>query len=143
MINTLFHFFGIEPIFGFPDQTDAFPQSVISFVNKHSKNNANIIIEQASKEGSFQNIKLSSHAKKCLKTATELSPFDHIEMVTALAGTNGVIDETTSKTVNLPKTATIDDVYNIFILAHNKGLKNISIYRDGSYKNQPYKLTKK
>jgi len=135
--------FGIEPIFGFPDRIDKFPKSVTSFVKKYSGGNENIILQQAIKEGTFQNTKLSLHAKQCLKTATELSSSKHIAMVAALAGINGVIDETASKTVNLPKTATIDDIYQIFILAHSRGLKNISVYRDGSYQDQPYKLTDK
>jgi ribonucleoside-diphosphate reductase alpha chain len=51
-----------------------------------------------------------------------------------------VYDEAVSKTVNLPKTATVDDVVGIFVEAYDLGLKNISVYRDGSYDNQPVNL---
>ncbi|KKP36637.1 MAG: Ribonucleoside-diphosphate reductase [Candidatus Roizmanbacteria bacterium GW2011_GWA2_32_13] len=134
--------FGIEPIFGFPTEINQFPKSIVTFIKKNYKGNIKNVLQKVRKEGTFKNTKLSSSAKECLKTATELSPISHIEMVVALAGSNGVIDETASKTVNLPKTASIEAVYEIFLLAHSMGLKNISIYRDGSYLNQPYKLSR-
>ena len=61
-------------------------------------------------------------------------------MVAALVGTDGVVDESASKTVNLPKSSTSADILNIFLLAHELGLKNISVYRDGTYEEQPFKL---
>lgn len=67
-------------------------------------------------------------------------PADHINMVSVLAGVHGVIDDTASKTVNLTTSVTVENVRDIFILAYNLGLKNISVYRDGSKQNQPEKL---
>lgn len=133
--------FGIEPIFGIPDSTESVSKPMRTYVEKYSKN-ADKILMEACRDGSFQKTDLPKHAKECLKTATELKPADHIEMTAALVGNGGVIDETASKTVNLAKTATIRDIFDIFVFAHQKGLKNISVYRDGSYKDQPYKLSK-
>lgn len=133
--------FGIEPIFGIPDSVEKISKPVRIYVEKYG-NNADKILLKACRDGSFQKTKLPKHAKECLRTATEISPGDHIEMTAALVGTGGVIDETASKTVNLAKTATIQDVYDTFVLAHEKGLKNISVYRDGSYEDQPYNLSK-
>ncbi len=42
-----------------------------------------------------------------------------------------------SSTVNLPKEITKDEVYELFIYAYDKGLKGITIYRDGCKKFQP------
>ena len=42
-----------------------------------------------------------------------------------------------SKTINLPKEATVDDIYNLYIEAWKMGLKGITIYRDGSKNFQP------
>lgn len=42
-----------------------------------------------------------------------------------------------SKTVNLPKNATVDQVQRVFDLAHRAHLKAISVYRDGSKLGQP------
>ncbi len=134
--------FGIEPIFGIPREIEFMPPSIQRFVEKHNKKDAHVILQQACRDGSFQKTTLTPQAKRCLQTATELRPSDHIEMVAALAGKGGVIDETASKTVNFAHNASIHQIFQTFLLAHSKGLKNISIYRDGSYENQPYTLTK-
>lgn len=133
--------FGIEPIFGIPDLVENISKPVRNYIEQNSKN-ADKVLLKACRDGSFQRTELPKHVKECLRTATELSPGVHIDMIAALVGTNGVIDETASKTVNLAKTATAKDVFNTFVYAHQKGLKNISVYRDGSYENQPYKLSK-
>lgn len=41
------------------------------------------------------------------------------------------IDASISSTVNLPKSATEDDIYNLYIEAWKAGLKGITVYRDG------------
>ncbi len=42
-----------------------------------------------------------------------------------------------SKTINMPKDCTVDEVYNLYIMAWKMGLKGITIYRDGSKNFQP------
>lgn len=41
------------------------------------------------------------------------------------------IDASISSTINLPENTTIEDIENIYILAWKKGLKGITIYREG------------
>lgn len=41
------------------------------------------------------------------------------------------IDASISSTVNLPNETTVEDVFNLYLLAWEKGLKGITIYRDG------------
>lgn len=72
-------------------------------------------------------------------TATELSPEAHLLMTAALQECN---DEAASKTVNMPTGSTSNDVYNIYMTAHEMGLCGITIYVDGSRSNQPKKLVK-
>jgi ribonucleoside-diphosphate reductase alpha chain len=42
-----------------------------------------------------------------------------------------------SKTVNLPSNATVEDIENIHMLAWDKGVKSIAVYRDGCKAAQP------
>lgn len=131
---------GIEPFFGIPASVDELRSSIVNFIKRHAPERANTILNQATLEGTFQNVDLPDQLKKCLNTAKEISALGHLKMVAALVGTGGVIDEAASKTVNLPNNASPDDILNVFLLAHELGLKNISVYRDGSYDEQPLKL---
>jgi ribonucleoside-diphosphate reductase alpha chain len=63
-----------------------------------------------------------------------LSPEAHYKMVAAV---QPFLSGAVSKTVNLPPTATPDDVDRIYREAHRLGLKSIAIYRDGSKLTQP------
>ena len=63
----------------------------------------------------------------------------HIRM---MASTQPFISGAISKTVNLPETATIEDIMNIYIEAWKMGLKAIAIYRDNSKGSQPLNTSK-
>jgi ribonucleoside-diphosphate reductase alpha chain len=47
-----------------------------------------------------------------------------------------------SKTVNVPKDATVDEIYSVYLEAWQLGLKAVSIYRDGSKVAQPMSTSK-
>jgi len=64
----------------------------------------------------------------------------HIKMMGAV---QPFISGAISKTVNLPETATVDDVSEAYVEAWKHGLKAIAIYRDGSKKVQPVNTTNK
>jgi ribonucleoside-diphosphate reductase alpha chain len=64
----------------------------------------------------------------------------HIKMMGAV---QPFLSGSISKTVNLPETATVDDVMNAYVEAWKHGLKSIAIYRDGSKKTQPLSTTDK
>jgi ribonucleoside-diphosphate reductase alpha chain len=64
----------------------------------------------------------------------------HIKMMGAV---QPFISGAISKTVNLPETATIDDVGEAYVEAWKHGLKAIAIYRDGSKKVQPVNTSNK
>jgi ribonucleoside-diphosphate reductase alpha chain len=62
-------------------------------------------------------------------TALEISPEWHIKMQAALQKN---VDNSISKTINLPYEATIEDVKKSIFLAHSLGCKGLTLYRQGT-----------
>ena len=63
----------------------------------------------------------------------------HIRMMGAV---QPFISGAISKTVNVPKDATVDDILQAYIESWRLGVKAISIYRDGSKRTQPLNTSK-
>lgn len=61
-------------------------------------------------------------------TSGDLDYRDRIEMQSVW---QSHIDASISSTINLPQEATVEDVENIYMLAHEKRLKGVTIYRSG------------
>lgn len=68
-----------------------------------------------------------------------VSPEGHVRMMAAV---QPFISGGISKTVNLPATATVEDVENIYLLAWRTGCKAIAIFRDGCKAFQPVNVPK-
>lgn len=63
-----------------------------------------------------------------------IAPEGHVLMVAALTP---LVSGAISKTVNLPRTATVQDFKDVIMLAWRTGCKGITLYRDGSKNAQP------
>lgn len=61
--------------------------------------------------------------------AHEISWTDHLKMQAVFAK---YIDSSVSKTINLPNSATVDDIESAYIMAYKLGVKSTTVYRDGS-----------
>ncbi len=72
--------------------------------------------------------------------ARYISYMGHIRM---MAATQPFISGAISKTVNLPKEATVDDVMQAYIESWKLGIKAVAIYRDGSKWVQPLSTASK
>ncbi len=74
-------------------------------------------------------------ANRCGKYGQRfLAPMAHVRM---MAATQPFLSGAISKTVNLPKDATVEDVQTIYEQGWRLGLKAVALYRDGCKASQP------
>jgi len=78
--------------------------------------------------------------KRIFVTSHDITPEWHVKMQTAF---QKYTDSAVSKTVNLPKEASREDIAKIYMLAYKSGLKGLTIYRDRSRESQVLNLGRK
>jgi ribonucleoside-diphosphate reductase alpha chain len=89
------------------------------------------LIQEINKKGTVVgNKKVPAKWQKIFVGAMDISPEGHLKMQACLQ--NNGVDSSISKTVNMPKSATIQDVNDIYYNAWKSGCKGVTIYRDGS-----------
>ena len=92
------------------------------------------LLAEAGKFGSIQDIhELPPELKKVFVTAFDIHPEQHLKIQAAF---QKYTDNSVSKTINLPPDATVEDVRNIYLLAHELKCKGITVYRYGTKRNQ-------
>jgi ribonucleoside-diphosphate reductase alpha chain len=134
---------GMEPLFGITytkniaDSNEKWVFVNPLFENFYGKESwyAKAIKEIAENHGSCQGIScVPLDVQKVWKVAHDIKWQDRIEMQSHL---QKGISNSISSTANLPSTATVEDIKDIYMMAWQKGLKGVTIYRDGSLEGQP------
>lgn len=124
---------GIEPIFSLTENNGRINKYLHRELKKVGIDDN--LIKTICRKGTIADLdEIPDSLRECYKTAIEIDSHDHLSMVEAI---QGVIDESISKTINLPNTATAKEVEQIFLKAHTMGLKGVTVFRMGSRKMQP------
>ena len=91
---------------------------------------ADRILRHVLETGSCQDLaEVPEAIREVYVVAEDVTPEEHVLMQVAL---QAYVDSSISKTVNLPRTATPDDVARIYQLAWEKGCKGVTVYVTGS-----------
>lgn len=91
--------------------------------------------------GSCQGIEeIPEDMQRVFVTSYDIKPEKHVKTVSII---QKHVDLSISKTVNLPNSATVEDIMDVYILAWELGLKGVTIYRDGSREGQVLTVGKK
>lgn len=106
-------YFSIEPYFAFEYDSHIMDQ---------------VIKEEFNIKDEYKNI-----FPRALITAHELTPKEHVNMVATISK---YIDLNISKTINMSNDSTVEDISDIIMYAYKKGLKSVTVFRDGCKSEQ-------
>jgi len=132
---------GIEPLFAVSYVRNVMDNTKLVEVNPQ--------FEAAAKDGGFYSTELMERiaevgsisgfdeipedVKRVFVTSHDVPPEDHVRMQ---AVWQKHTDNAVSKTINLPRDASVDDVLNAYMLAYRLGCKGVTVYRDGCRADQ-------
>ncbi len=126
---------GIEPLFAVAFQ-HIVGERQLTFVNPHFERVAREedfyseeLMEKVVEQGTLHGLEeVPGEIRRLFVTAYEIAPEWHVRMQATFQRhtDNGV-----SKTVNLPNSATIEDVAKVYLLAYQSGCLGITVFREG------------
>lgn len=132
---------GCEPLFAISYQRTVFGDTDFLYLNKEFERVAKErgfyspeLIRQVARSGNIQWCKdIPKDVRDVFVTAQDMAPEWHIRMQATL---QKHVDNSISKTINFPASASIKDVEDTYLLAWRSKCKGITIYRDGSFEDQ-------
>jgi ribonucleoside-diphosphate reductase alpha chain len=99
------------------------------------------LVDEIAQKGSIAEFKeIPDEIRKVFVTSYDITPKDHVKMQAAF---QKFTDNAVSKTVNLPNSATKEDVKKVYILSYKTDCKGVTVYRDGSRDVQVLNLANK
>ncbi|MDR3332558.1 MAG: vitamin B12-dependent ribonucleotide reductase [Synergistaceae bacterium] len=125
---------GIEPVFALAFRRKAFDSDTLVYVNgyleealaKAGESSASVL-EQIAVGGTMAEIDVPRALKEIFVTAHDIPFQEHVAMQAAF---QKYIDNAVSKTINMPNSATVEDVRQAYLMSFKLGCKGITIYRD-------------
>lgn len=122
---------GIEPNFSLAYVKNVLDGKKLYYINKQLEKELSgsylELLEQIKHNGDTSI--LPDSLRELFVTANDCSVSDHINIQAAF---QKHVENAVSKTINMPNSATIDDVKNAYQLAYSSGCKGLTVYRDGS-----------
>lgn len=92
------------------------------------------LIDRVAHQGSIQGLsEVPEEIRRVFVTAMDITPEAHVRMQAAF---QKYTDNAVSKTINMPGSASVDDVLEAFVLAWKLKCKGITVYRDKSRSEQ-------
>lgn len=104
-----------------------FEQMAAAHLDEHTRNS---ILQTGSAK---QAREIPESIRRIFVTAHDISPEWHVRMQAVF---QRHVESAVSKTANLRRAATRQDIENVFVLAHQLGCKGITVYRDGCKREQ-------
>lgn len=97
--------------------------------NFDEREKTKILKQVAEDKGSCQNVDLiPADMKAVFVVAGDLTPMEHLESLAIVARNTSL---SVSKTINLPSTATREEISEVYLKAHELGVIGVTVYRDG------------
>jgi ribonucleoside-diphosphate reductase alpha chain len=128
---------GIEPIFSLVGHGVAL-HPFLTEIPRTTQRAIKTIMRSIKERGSLGHLEgLPKSLRNVFMTALEIAPDDHLRMVGHL---QKAVDESISKTINLPQDASPANIKATYLKAHELGLKGVTVFRAGSRLLQPKKL---
>lgn len=132
---------GIEPLFALCFTRNVMDGEKLTEVNPYFESalisagcHSPKLMESVAAKGSIASFgHLPEKIRRVFVTAMDIDPEWHLRMQAAF---QLFTDNAVSKTVNLPNSATVDDIRRIYWMAYERGCKGVTVYRDGCKANQ-------
>lgn len=127
---------GIEPLFALSFTRNVMDGQKLTEVNPYFEKavaDAGLdtpgLMEEVASKGNVQSLSaLPEKIRRVFVTAMDIAPLWHVRLQAAFQRHT---DNAVSKTVNLPNSATEDDIREVYWLACREGCKGVTVYRDG------------